>query len=374
MKTGSLRTALLFGVSLVMLLPSSAFSWWNTGHEIVAQLAEDHLTVTAKANLKTVLAVDVEYPGNLKLSRLSDSLVTCAPWADTIKQETDWYTSTQENFFSSLHFIDVLIPQNAVPSMEASEQNFQATILHNPVGNVDYAIKSAIKVLASTDNDPVLKAVALRFLVHFVGDIHQPFHSSDPVLDGKITHGGNLVPLNTPPYFPGRKNHYSTEISGKEYNEADEIHAFWDATGGAFKQLTDPTYAAISKEDLAYIKQTASSLDTRYAGAYDSEIDNPNVDAWAVESHYDASKAYTTDILDPRFVNREDKFYINNNLAYEQFAASISEVRVYLAGRRLGNLLNTLFDPDGVVPSYDKYLQGILTDPAVYNIYTFSNW
>jgi len=374
MKTGSLRTALLFWVSLVMLLPSSAFSWWNTGHEIVAQLAEDHLTVTAKANLETVLAVDVEYPGNLELSRLSDTLVTCAPWADTIKRETDWYTSTQEDFFSGLHYITVLLSQDAVPSMEASEQTFQATILHNPVDNVDYAIKSAIKVLASTDNDPVLEAIAFRFLVHFVGDIHQPFHSSDPVLDGKITYGGNLVPLNTPPYFPAEKNHYSTEINGEEYDEAHELHAFWDAMGGAFKQLADPTYAAISTEDLTYIKQTASSLDTRYAGAFDPEIDIPNVDTWAVESHYEASEAYTIDILDPRFVNRDDKSCFNNNLSYEQFAASISEVRVYLAGRRLGNLLNTLFDPDGVVQSYAQYILEILADPAVHNIYTFSNW
>lgn len=371
MKKRCVRPALLFVLVLFFLLPSTAFAWWNTAHEIIVEMAEKQLSATAKANVQILLSVDVAYPGNLELSRRSDTLVTCAPWADTIKKETDWHTSEQKNFFSALHFIDIPIPQDAVPSKEASEQRFWETIHNNPVENVDYAIKSAMKVLASAEGDPVHSAIALRFFIHFVGDIHCPLHASDPILDGKTTDGGNLVILNSPTYFPAEKGNYSVEINGAQYNETPELHQFWDAMGGAFKQLSDPTYVSISSEDLAYLALAASELDRKYAGDFESEIGNPNVDDWAIESNYYASIAYTTNTMVPRFVNCENNSCLNNNLPYEQDTAATSEIRIYLAGKRLANFLNTLFDPEVAVPSYAQYIQEILENPSVYDIYKF---
>ncbi len=371
MKTRYCGAALLTVFVLFFFLSSPAFPWWNTAHELVAQIAEDKLSATAKAHVENLLLVDVEYPGNLQLSRRSNTIVTCAPWADTIKGETDWRTIDQMQFYSALHFIDIPIPQDAVPSMEASKQRFRETISEDPVQNVDYAIKSAIKVLASTGIDQVQAATALRFLIHFSGDIHQPFHASDPLLNGMSTYGGNLVFMNSVPYFPSEKNTYSVEINGAQYNSAVELHAFWDAMGGAVKQLPDPTLEPVSSEDYTYLRLAASALDRKYAGSFDAEVGNPSVDDWAIESYYYANVYYTADIQVPHFVDCEGHSCFNNNLPYEEASVSVSEIRTYLGGHRLGNFLNTLFDPEAAVPGYSRYIQEILADSSITSIYSF---
>jgi hypothetical protein len=132
-------------VLLVLSLSSKVFAWGNEGHAIVAQIGEDHLLPNARAAILKLLP-------NTKLASV-------ASWADAIKQDPQWVHT------KPWHFVN--IPDG--------EDYTQAA--RDPEGNVVTAISDMVKVLKNPASSIADKQNALKFLVHLVGDIHQPLHA-----------------------------------------------------------------------------------------------------------------------------------------------------------------------------------------------------
>lgn len=162
----------------VTTLASWAGAWGPTGHEVVAHLAERNLSSRARARLAELLGA-------------RESLASIATWADDIRKERP---ETKR-----WHFIDI---ENDARTRRPDVARFCPN--HDCV--VDQ-IDIARQRLADAKLPRPARAEALRFLVHFVGDLHQPLHCADD--DDR---GGNEKRLLVP---------------GAE-NGVIKLHAYWD--------------------------------------------------------------------------------------------------------------------------------------------------
>lgn len=136
----------------------SAVAYEKTGHRVVAELAERHLSEAARSSIKEIL-------GNI-------SLAAVANWADEMKSSPDDYWRNANVY----HYLNV-----------PAGQTFENTE-RNPAGDVLSAYEEFMATLKSSEATRAEKQHALKFLVHIVGDMHQPMHfghASD--------HGGNRV-------------------------------------------------------------------------------------------------------------------------------------------------------------------------------------
>src|ERR1035437_11133466 len=144
-------------IVLTLLTPSTLLGRGSEGHEIVASLAQDRLNENAKRGIRALIG--------------DASLASVANWADEVRPEQD------ETY--NWHFVD--IPESASGFSDErdcflpnSKHNGAATDHHNCV--VDRI--EIFKQVLSDRNAPLDHRIeALELLVHFVGDVHQPFHA-----------------------------------------------------------------------------------------------------------------------------------------------------------------------------------------------------
>jgi hypothetical protein len=141
-----MRTLLLtlaFTVFTVFTAPA-AFGWGQTGHRAIGYIAQQHLTPEAQARLTEILE--------------GHSLAAASTWMDEIRSDDAYdYTSTW-------HW--VTIPDGMA----------YAETEKNPNGDALGKIKEFIAALEEGTLSAEEERNAVRFLVHLIGDIHQPLH------------------------------------------------------------------------------------------------------------------------------------------------------------------------------------------------------
>ncbi len=161
-------------VFALLAAPLPSLAWGLAGHQIVAELAERQLTPQARAALERVLAVE---PGA--------SLVSIANWADDNRVPTT----------AAWHYVN--FPRDGACDYDAAQMCPGGACV---VG----AIERYAAVLASARAPDQARFEALRYLVHFVADVHQPLHGG--FADDR---GGNR---------------YQLQAFGRGTN----LHALWD--------------------------------------------------------------------------------------------------------------------------------------------------
>ncbi|MCY3712131.1 MAG: S1/P1 nuclease [Gemmatimonadetes bacterium] len=140
-----MRNARIAIASILLLcgsLPTAA--WGPNGHRIVGQIAENHLTDAARKGIS-------ELVGRASLAQIGT-------WADEIKSDPAW------DHASPWHYV------NAAPgqSIESAKRS--------PDGDVVEAIQRFERVLRNRGSSRKERVEALKFLAHFVADVHQPLH------------------------------------------------------------------------------------------------------------------------------------------------------------------------------------------------------
>ena len=158
----------------VFLLPALAFSWGKTGHRVVGQIAENHLSPKAAAAVRDLLG--------------PHSLAEIANWADEIRSDPSWKRA------DPWHYVNI-------PDGETYE-----AMSKNPAGDIIVAMKRFEATLRNPAAPKDERIQALKFLVHMVGDIHQPLHAGK-----RDDLGGNRVSV-----------HWFRSV------EATNLHAVWD--------------------------------------------------------------------------------------------------------------------------------------------------
>jgi hypothetical protein len=149
-----------FLLAFLMVIPIPAFAWGPKGHEVIARIAADNLSPAAHLRISQLVGGDA--PALMVLD---------SNWADEIRadrpQTTNW------------HFVNIEIGSKGYdPRRDCARDDC-----------VVAQINRDIAVLRDPKAPHAAKVEALRFLIHFVGDLHQPLHAADRRDKG----GNNLI-------------------------------------------------------------------------------------------------------------------------------------------------------------------------------------
>jgi hypothetical protein len=169
------RTIALSVGLLVSAWPTDAFAWGCDGHRAIAMVAERLLATPPLDRARAVLAAS---PSDPNLKRLCDP-VPSDPVADVASWADDYRDANPATF--GWHFI------NFPRSIGAATSAYAPYCPHGDC--IIDAIVAEFQTLKSS-TDPRLKADALRFIIHFLGDIHQPLHA---ITNGD--RGANCLPV-----------------------------------------------------------------------------------------------------------------------------------------------------------------------------------
>lgn len=260
-----MKPRILISLCLMSLGTASAFAWGQKGHDTTAAIAERHLTPA------TLSAVTDLLDGK--------SIVYWSNWLDNASHTDDFaYTKTwhYKNIDRDVKFADAPV---------------------NPKGDVVTAINQQKAVLADPKATKADRQLALKIIVHLLGDIHQPMH-----LGHATDLGGNKC---TVIYF-GRENN---------------LHSIWDSA--VPESAHKWTYTEWTDQlDRLNQKQTAQI----------TSVTDPA--QWAEETFEIAKRVY---LLTPD----------NTKISYDYIAdwTPVVEEQFLKGGLRLAALLNGIFDP-----------------------------
>lgn len=176
-----IRSALLIScgslLSAALLLPPQARAWGDEGHEIVGLIAEHFLEPGPKAKVEALLATDTT--GLVTPTDIAHE----ATWADKFRDSDRNSTKVHYNQTNHWHYVDIELDGSA--DFDQACNNHPGVpagtpaSLAPPMDCVSDKINQFAIELATPSTSPNERLEALQFLLHFVGDTHQPLHASD---------------------------------------------------------------------------------------------------------------------------------------------------------------------------------------------------
>lgn len=252
----------LLSAASLAFTPTAAGAWGQTGHRVTGAIAAEHLSGAAAAGVKQILG--------------SESLAEASTWADFMRASPEPFW---RDVAPPFHYVTVPKGKTYVQAGAPAEGD----------------AVTALRRFSATVRDPKAsladKQLALRFIVHIVGDLHQPLHAGNGT-----DRGGNDAKVT---------------YRGRETN----LHSVWDS-------------GMIEGEQLSYSEKARWLLD---------KITPAQARAWSV--------------ADPTVWIREstelrDQIYpaspgINSDYSFRQKA--VVDQRLSQAGVRMAAYLNALF-------------------------------
>lgn len=318
----SLGFACALATTAALIGPASA--WDGFGHMEVAAVAWEQMSESAKTRSIALLKHNPQYKSWIKgvaaKDRAKFTFMMAATWPDFIKRQKGYRNDGAENGDVPLpgpkasqnigykdklrhkywHFIDTAFsPENP---------NFKKD---PPVPNVKTQIATFRTILPSQSGaDDDVRSYDLAWLIHLVGDAHQPLHAtarfSKAFPDGDA--GGNSVKIDC--------------VTGVSCEGATELHAFWDNILGPNRT---------TRQKVAAAAHQLSQADSAKASIADETI-------WLDESFELAkSVAYGSPPI------RDDGQTSTITADYRASALKVAKERIALAGARLANMLNGAF-------------------------------
>lgn len=248
-------------IFILLLIPFNLLGWGKTGHRVVGEIAENNLTVEVREKVRDLLD--------------GHSLANASTWADEMRSNPKY------DEFAKWHYINLPIDKE-YDEIEHTQEN------------VVMIIDRAISILKSSSTDKDTKKFYLKYLIHMVGDLHQPLHTGR-----EEDWGGNKIQVN----FKGRK--------GAE--NWTNLHDLWDA-------------GIIDDYKMSYTEYATKLMDSK-------KLDFPQGNAleWSKESHSFVPKIYETTAGS----------YLSYDYVYE--VLPIIDQRLFQAGIRLSTILNEIF-------------------------------
>jgi len=309
----------LLCVLVLLFWPAAAQAWGCKGHQTVALIAEKHLTPETRQWVEKLLS---ENPIDPKLNRycggaVRDAMADSATWADDVRGE-------RKN--GPWHYID--IPRG---SKRGPIEPFCGA-----AGCVTKALSEQLAILKDKNAEAAKRADALRYVIHFVGDLHQPLHTTT-----NADEGGNCVPLK---YFRRNAHEHNHSFS-------PNLHSIWDT--------------AIPERDAegADSSEYADMLDALFAADIEGwQKAGIHVEDWVWEG-YDFAESVVYGDLTPKIAiepnvavhscsddNNIGERLLRQNIvageAYQEKAAPVAEKRIAEGGIRLAMILNDAAKPN----------------------------
>jgi hypothetical protein len=291
----------------------SGLAWGCKGHQTVAFIAEKHLTPETR---QWVLKLLSENPIDPKLIRycggaVRDEMADASTWADDVRGE-------RKN--GPWHYIDIPRGSKRGPLEPYCGR----------AGCVTSAISEQLAILKDKSANATKRADALRYVIHFVGDLHQPLHTIT-----NADEGGNCVPLKYLHRNPQEHNHWFSP----------NLHSIWDSA--------IPERDAEGADSAEYADTLDALFAADIAGWQNAGI---HVDDWVWEG-FDLAESVAYGDLTPKIPIEPDiavhTCSDDNNIGermlhlnivagetYQEKAAAVAEKRIVEGGVRLAMILN----------------------------------
>lgn len=285
-----------FVMLMLGLYAPTAFSWGSVGHQTVGEIAERYLTPKAKAAINDILG--------------AEKLAVTAVWADNIKDDQDF------DGFKEYHYVDVPnhTSYDKIPVHERSAKDAMTVITRYP------------EMLTNPNTERSVKMIALRYIVHVVGDVHQPLH-----IGNSTDNGGNYCKV--------------LWEKGSLFN----LHQIWDGKIIDF-DISKLKVGKSPLKDYSYVTYADDILKNHPVTAADvakTQADGTSV--WLQESIDLRTSVYpdsspVSDDAKRNYCTRNTNSFPKITDAYKVKAAEITEIRLLQGGLRLAAMLNKIFE------------------------------
>ena len=308
----------LFGIAFAAVAgwSTAASAWWDEGHMQIALMAYNKLTDQARVRVDALLQMNDDYPdwiyGVAAADQGKAAVMRAAVWADDIKTRpgyTDDGNSgavaaagdnigyTEMRMHKYWHFMDIGFSSDGTPVKPA-----------DPVNALTQIKLLTATLPANSGATDELRSYDLVWLLHLVGDVHQPLHAtarfSSAHPDGD--QGGNLVKVK-----PAKGDQL-------------KLHFYWDGMFGG------------------YVTVKGAMIDLKDSGLESVAVDGAKAaegapELWLRESAETAKTfAYTEPVMSASGTAELTR-------AYETAARDTARMQAALAAQRLANLLNKAF-------------------------------
>jgi nuclease S1 len=211
-------------VFLVLTPTAPAWAWGRQCHRILAKFAQTRLKPPALAKIRDLLEE-------------GEDIAAASNWPDehSTPRDAPW------------HYVNIPLESSGYDPMFCDPSR----------GCVVAKIKEFVKVLKDPNADRLDKRRALRFVIHLVGDIHQPLHSAD------------------------NKDRGGTQLQVRYFDEGTNLHAVWDFQILMFDPQSHPDGRGETVDENAWVTRLVKFTS---AARRDKWSENKAVEDWANES------------------------------------------------------------------------------------------
>ncbi len=288
----------------------NAFAWGSSGHFLIAAEAYRQLSPELKAQVYEVLKAHPDYARwtnayhpNPVIDVAAYVFMRSSTWPDEIRRSESLYDHP------SWHFIDYPLRPPSFPMEPGPE----------PTNDILFGIQQFETALNDTNANPELRAASLSWLIHLVGDVHQPLHCASLFSDAYPTgdRGGN-------------------EFYVKPADQAVRLHGIWDGLLGASPN-TQMQWRYAVKLGAEFPKASLAEL-----------VTHPTPKGWSLESRELA--------IEKGYLRGELKGGTNGETAvalpadYTKTAKAVAERQCALAGYRLADEIQKYLNLGRIVP------------------------
>ena len=312
--------AVFLSLAVVGLAPSAS-GWGCTGHQVVAVIAEKHLNPHARDMVAQILAAGPIDPTLRRYCGVNtlDAFVDSSTWADdqrSIQPDT-----------AGWHFID--IPRGVT-------KGDIAPYCLPPLSCITSAINDQLAILGNANASAKARADALRYVIHFFGDLHQPLHATS-----NDDRGGNCVPVWFFAVAP-----QETNVARESY--APNLHSIWDtdivehfANGQTPQQFADetgirfkvqiPVWLGERVDVVSWAWENHQLAEDKVYGILPTKV--------AVETPVEVNACSDDQHISTRMLNLHEQIGAD----YQAAAENVAQEQLTKAGIRLAAALNALW-------------------------------
>jgi hypothetical protein len=278
----------LLGMASLVCAPAPALAWGYEGHETIAAIARAYLTPAVRARVDAILATDTD-------TLTKPDMISRATWADA-------WRSAGHKETAEWHFVDNEIDH---PDLKAACFGYPKPDDPMSAGPAQDCVVDKVEEfeteLAAPGTPDAERLLALKYLLHFVGDLHQPLHAAD-----HQDRGGNCVSLS---------------LGG---SRTVNLHSWWDTS----------VVVALGSDSTTLAARLAKQITPSERAAW--EMGTPK--AWATES-YGVARTMAYTIGSPPGCS-SDAAPLPLPDGYEDKAKAAAAIQIERAGVRLALLLN----------------------------------
>ncbi|KAL4503898.1 hypothetical protein ABPG72_022528 [Tetrahymena utriculariae] len=292
----------------VLLIVSSVFGWWDGGHMITVEVAKQEI-LARDPSLYQKIEKYITILNPLCDAR-SQTFVQAASWADDIKDPA-------MNFWDKWHFFNKPINEEGLYVVldQDSLNNNSINALKRCVQELQ---KNNTNPINNHDNISVQQAIMMRYLIHIVGDMHQPLHNTNLFNYTFATSQGDL----------GGNKENVLLLNGTSM----VLHFYFDSGALRLANFSRP----LSQEQEQQVTDFAASFRAEYPRSFFNERINITLpEIWAQESYEIAVRNIYPYL---KLTNQVTPEW--DNLQYEMIKQQIA-----IGGYRLADLLTSVFNP-----------------------------